>query len=165
MTGARISESATKTDTSLIETPQSISVLSSELLDLRAVQRVEEALRYTAGVGVEEFGFDTRYDYFFVRGFEAEIFGDYRDGLRQPCGSGTCYRTEPFGLESIEILKGPSSVLYGQNAPGGLVNKVTKRPTDTPLHEVSCKRAISRATRPNWIGPIASTPTALSTTG
>ena len=44
---------------------------------------------------------------------------------------------ERLGLERVDVLKGPTSVLYGQNAPGGLVNLVSKRPTDEAFHELT----------------------------
>lgn len=43
---------------------------------------------------------------------------------------------EAYGLERVEVLKGASSVLYGQLSPGGMINTVSKRPTNTPLHEI-----------------------------
>jgi iron complex outermembrane receptor protein len=136
VTGRRISSSATKTDTALIEMPQSVSVITSELLALRNVQGVEEALRYTPGVIVDQEGYDPRHEQFSIRGFAATLFGDFRDGLKQEPSEGSTYRTETYGLQAVEVFRGPSSVLYGQNAPGGLVNFVTKRPTGDPLKEV-----------------------------
>lgn len=136
VTGARISLSATKTDTPLIEVPQSISVITSEALAIRNVQGIEEALRLTAGVTVDQYGFDPRYEQTTIRGFAATQFGDFRDGLKQASGNGSYFRTEPYGLDSLEVFKGPSSVLYGQNAPGGLVNAVSKRPRAERIREL-----------------------------
>ena len=136
VTGSQTSRSATKTDTPLIETPQSISLISAENLATRNVQGIEEALRYTPGVVVDEFGYDPRYEQSSIRGFAATFFGDFRDGLKQVSGNGAFFRTEPYGLEALEVFRGPSSVLYGQNAPGGLINAVTKTPSDTPIREV-----------------------------
>jgi len=136
VTGSRVSTTATKTETSLIETPQSISIIPRETLDIRNVQNIEEALRLTAGVTVDQNGFDPRYDQVSLRGFTATIFGDFRDGLRQASGNSTYYRTESYGLDALEVFRGPSSVLYGQNAPGGLINRVTKHPTFAPINEV-----------------------------
>src|SRR5690606_2139095 len=75
------SGSATKTDTSILETPQSISVVSRAEMDARAVTTVEEALRYTPSVAVP-YGYDTRYDWVSIRGFDSknQIF---RDGMKQ----------------------------------------------------------------------------------
>lgn len=136
VTGQRETTTATKTDTPLIETPQAISVIPKEMLELRDVQRVREALQLTAGVISDKAGADTRFDEVYIRGFSSTEFGDYRDGLRQPSYGLVYAHNEPYGLESIEVLKGPSSVLYGQNAPGGLVNVQSKLPTDTPVNEL-----------------------------
>lgn len=143
-TGQTQAESGTKTATRLIEVPQSISVITREELDVRAVHSVTEALAYTAGVQAEQDGIDSRADSFSVRGFAAGSFSDnlFLDGIRLPAG-GQWTRTafDPFALQQIEVLKGPSAVLFGQVAPGGIVNLVTKRPTTTPRGEVMVQGA------------------------
>ena len=126
----------TKTDTPLGEIPQSVSVINREQLDSRQVQTLGEALRYTAGVQSEAFGADPHVDWFNIRGFSTNDLGLYLNGLRVSPGV-TALSPEPYGLERIDVLKGPASVLYGQNAPGGLVNLVSKRPTGTPLREAA----------------------------
>lgn len=136
VTGQRNTTTATKTDTPLIETPQAISVIPKEIIRLRDDQRVKESLQLTAGVQVDKAGADTRYDEVSIRGFASTDFGDYRDGLRQPSLFALYPRNEPYGLESIEILKGPSSVLFGQNAPGGLVNVISKVPSSGMINEI-----------------------------
>jgi iron complex outermembrane receptor protein len=119
----------------LIEIPQSISVISREQLDEQNVQSLSQALVYTAGVSVNGTGTDTRYDWPLIRGFSATTYGMYLDGLRwmpnQLSG-----RFDPYGLESIDVLKGPASVLYGQGTPGGLIDMVSKKPTAEAFHEV-----------------------------
>ncbi len=127
--------SATKTDTPLLETPQSISVVTQKEIAARASQSITQAVAYTPGVVSGLFGPSTRDDYFNLRGFSGT---QYLDGTRL-MNSGTSYaqlRVDPYGLERIEVLRGPASVLYGQNPPGGLVNTVSKRPTEQPFHEV-----------------------------
>lgn len=131
---SRRDATGTKTDTPLNEIPQSVSVINREQLDSRQVQSLGEALRYTAGVQSEAFGADPHVDWFNIRGFSTNDTGLYLNGLRVSPGV-TALAPEPYGLERIDVLKGPASVLYGQNAPGGLVNLVSKRPTDTPLRE------------------------------
>ena len=126
----------TKTDTPLNEIPQSISVINRSQLDSRQVQSVGEALRYTAGVQTEAFGADPHVDFFSIRGFQTNDTGVYLNGLRLSPGV-TALAPEPYGLERIDVLKGPASVLYGQNAPGGLVNLVSKRPTAERFNEVT----------------------------
>jgi len=110
-----------KSDTPLIEIPQSVSVISREQLDEQNVQSLSQALVYTAGVSVNGTGTDTRYDWPLIRGFSATTYGMYLDGLRwmpnQLSG-----KFDPYGLEIIDVLKGPASVLYGQGTPGGLID-------------------------------------------
>jgi iron complex outermembrane receptor protein len=131
---ARRSASSTKTDTSILETPQAISVITREEIRDRGVNGIDEALAYTAGVMAAGYGNDPRTDWLLVRGFKPTRF---LDGLALPTGSyATESRFEPYGLERVEVLKGPSSGLYGQVPPGGMVNMISKRPTDEPLHEI-----------------------------
>jgi iron complex outermembrane receptor protein len=131
------SATATKTDTPLIETPQSISVITRDRLEAQDVKTLAEALRYTAGVQGEPFGFDPRFTTLRIRGFDASDTGLYRDGLqlRNP-GFAVSFNLEPYGVERIEVLKGPASILYGAGSPGGLVNLVSKRPTQVPFRVV-----------------------------
>lgn len=133
-TGRSKATSSTKTDTPIIESPQSISIISREEIDLRASPTIADALSYTAGVQAEAFGVDSRVDEVSVRGFGAGGFSsnnNFVDGLRLPSGGQwTRPGFDPFALQQIEVLKGPSGALYGQTAPGGVVNIVTKRPTD-----------------------------------
>ncbi|WP_426990720.1 TonB-dependent siderophore receptor [Cupriavidus sp. 30B13] len=128
---------ATKTDTPLRETPQSVSVVTRAQMDAQAAQSVGEALRYTAGVVSEiRGGASAGSPYLFSRGFYLEQF---LDGTRLPSDAGFGYAVpgfDPYGLERIDVLHGPSSVLYGQANPGGVANLVSKRPTATLLHEV-----------------------------
>jgi iron complex outermembrane receptor protein len=132
---ARDVTTGTKTDTPLVEMPQSVSVITREQMDLRDVQSVTEAMRYTPGVRTDAYGDNPRYDWFYIRGFRADTTGLFLDGLRFDAGALTG-RPDAWGLERIEVLRGPASVLFGQTAPGGLVNMVSRRPTQTPQGEV-----------------------------
>jgi len=122
---AQRTQVATKTDALITEIPQSISVVSAETItDIGAVN-FEDVFRYTAGVNAGSSGEDVRGDFASARGFSLV---QYLDGLnRQPdflYGS----RMEIYTLERAEVLKGPSSVLYGAGSAGGLLNAVSKRP-------------------------------------
>lgn len=131
---AKRSATGTKTDTPLLETPQSISVVTREAMDMQAVQTSEQALRYTAGVLTEVTGYDLRYQSLTVRGFYT---ANYRDGLRTfTAGSYADWVVEPQGLERVELIKGPASVMYGQATPGGIVNQLSKRPVADAFAEV-----------------------------
>jgi iron complex outermembrane receptor protein len=124
---ARRSATGTRTDTPLNEVPQSISVISAEQVRDQASHNMQEALRYTAGVRTETYGVDNRGDWFTLRG--ASEGSTLLDGLRLPLsGYWGILRNEPYAFERIEVLRGPSSVMAGQNGPGGVVNLVSKRP-------------------------------------
>ncbi|HWK52923.1 MAG TPA: TonB-dependent siderophore receptor [Hyphomicrobiales bacterium] len=129
------SATASKTDTPLVEVPQSISVVGRDQMEFQGAQSVQQAVRYSAGVAPAFGDSDSRTDVLQARGY---YLRDYLDGSRVPFGaySVTLPRVEPYGLERIEVLKGPASVLYGQNTPGGMLNMVTKRPTPEPVREL-----------------------------
>jgi iron complex outermembrane receptor protein len=133
---ARRSATATKTDTPLIETPQSISVVTRDRMDAIGATTLVDALGYTPGVIAGTYGQDSRYDWVTLRGFDAYSPGYYLDGLHaRNNGNYATWRLDSYGAERIEVLRGPASVLYGQNGPGGLVNVVSKRPTAEPMRE------------------------------
>jgi iron complex outermembrane receptor protein len=128
------SGSGTKSDTPLIETPQSISVITQDQIQAQAVQSAAQAVRYTPGVRSEIGGADARTDGIYIRGFLAD---QYLDSMRLVNFGIFGYPiVEPFNLERIEVLRGPASILYGQASPGGVVNMVSKRPTEEPYHEM-----------------------------
>ena len=125
---------ATKTATPLVEVPQSISIVTARDIQDRGQHGVEEAVWYTAGTQGGGYGPDTRSDWLLVRGFTP---ARYLDGLALPEGTWTgATRVEPYGLERIEVLKGPASVNYGAMPPGGLLNYVSKRPREDMQREV-----------------------------
>jgi iron complex outermembrane receptor protein len=128
------SATGTKTDTALKNTPQAVNVVTRDQMAAQGSATLTQAFRYTPGV-ISQYGDDSRYDWFTIRGFRP---GRYLDGLRLPFGSrGYAQpRVEPYSLERAEVLKGPSSVLYGQGEPGGLINMVSKRPSTTAKNEV-----------------------------
>lgn len=125
-----VASSGTKSATSIVETPQSISVISAADIAGLGLQNLNQALRFVAGVTPETRGASAEvYDQFKLRGFDAPV---YLDGLRQ-FGSATGYavpQVDVSRLDRVEIIKGPASVLYGQSSPGGLVAEVSKLPLD-----------------------------------
>ena len=125
---------ATKTDTAIIDTPQAIGVVTAQQIASRGAIGLQEALRYSAGLRTEPNGSDFRFDYVTARGgFNA---ARYVDGMGTP-DSSFAPRTEIYNLERIEVLRGPSSVLYGQGAAGGIVNSIVKRPDFTTRGEIA----------------------------
>jgi len=122
------SMSATKTGAPLIETPQSVSVVTRDQIDLLNFSDVQQAVRYTAGIVGENYGPDLRYDFLTIRGFTPI---QYIDGVQAPI-SATIPNVgvDLYGFEELDILKGPSSVLYGTVPPGGIYNLTSRRPSN-----------------------------------
>lgn len=126
----------TKTDTPITEIPTSIYVITKQQMIDQQPQNIQEALRYSPGVYSEPYGSYSSGEALGSggaikqRGFSTQQFVD---GLM----STSLTSGETSFLERIEVLNGPPSVMYGQSAPGGLVNMTLKKPTDTPLHQVS----------------------------
>ncbi|MBB4845923.1 iron complex outermembrane receptor protein [Paucibacter oligotrophus] len=134
---AKRSATGGKMDQAISEIAQSVSVIAAHELQARDVQSVQEALRYTAGVSTEQYGFENRgFDWFLIRGFGTQAGGNFRDGLKLGDVYDLVIANETYGLERVEILKGPSSVLFGQGDAGGIVNRVSKQPGAEALREV-----------------------------
>lgn len=128
---------ATKTDTPILEVPQTINVISADQITVQGARNITQALRYTPGLGVN--GYTDRNniaDEITSRGFAPTPL--YFDGGYLPyAGSlGGAPQIDPYTIERVEVLKGPSSVLYGQNQPGGIINMVSKRPTTEQRSQV-----------------------------
>jgi len=118
----------TKSDLKPLESPMSYEVYGNELLEARQVDSVNEALRYVPGVTPESRSTVTIFDQYTIRGFES--YRNYYDGL--PLQYDGMWNLVPqvdaFASESVEVLKGPTSVLYGSAPPGGMVNQTAKQP-------------------------------------
>jgi iron complex outermembrane receptor protein len=130
---------ATKTSTPVLETAQSVTTVTRRQIDEQNPQTVGNALRYTAGV-LSELDATTRYDSVFLRGIggfgTSTNFVSFLDGLKLPRGQAfAAMSIDAFLLDRIEVIKGPSAVLYGQISPGGLVNLVSRQPSDIPYNE------------------------------
>jgi len=124
---ARQTVTGSKTDTPAREVPQSLSVITRDQMDDRAVQNVGQALDYAVGVVSQPYGTDARFDSPIIRGFSAAN-SMYLNGLKLERSDGMI-SLEPYGMERIDVLRGPSSVLYGQGNPGGLIDFISKHPT------------------------------------
>ncbi|WJR65072.1 TonB-dependent siderophore receptor [Neorhizobium sp. CSC1952] len=121
-----------KMPTDILETPASVSVITSKEIEERGASSIEQVVQYTAGVVTNFYGSDDRYDYFDIRGFTPYT---YRDGLAIGRTFGGV-REEPYAFERIEVLKGVSSAAFGAAEPGGSVNYVTKLPKSERFGEV-----------------------------
>lgn len=126
---------ATKTDTPIMETPFSVQVIPSQVLEDQQVVRVEKALTNVAGV-IQLPGNGGTQDMSMIRGFTNNTY--FKDGFRLPTGigGGGTTKRDTANLERVEVLKGPGSILFGRGEPGGIVNMVTKQPLDTPYYSM-----------------------------
>ncbi|WP_104494227.1 TonB-dependent siderophore receptor [Paracoccus denitrificans] len=137
---AKVASGGTKTETPLVEVPQSVSVVTETAIRESGVTTIGQALAYSPGLFASPAGGNdsARYDFQSLRGqgYNGALF---LDGMRGSFGSGNLSlpQFDPFNLERIEVIRGPSSVLYGQGLPGGLINAVTKRPTGGTHRELA----------------------------
>ncbi|MDV6316592.1 TonB-dependent siderophore receptor [Idiomarina sp. HP20-50] len=120
-----VSATGSKSDTPIIETPLSVSVLTEARIEDLGAVTVQDAIGYVAGLYNGPYGVDTRGDWAQIRAVSPV---QYLDGLKSLFGYYNNVRVNPYSLGQIEILKGPSSVLYGQGSTGGIINLVSKRP-------------------------------------
>jgi len=123
----------TKTNTPIMQTPQSLSVIGSEQIRDQKPGKFDEILRYTPGVLAGTFGADPRNDWFLIRGFKSDDIGLFLDGLQLFYTSFASWKLQPFNLARVEVLRGPSAVLYGGSSPSGIVNAVSKMPPTEPI--------------------------------
>lgn len=145
---------ATKSSVPLLETPHAVTVVTHERLTDLQPAGLQDALDYAAGVRSDAYGLDARTDSVLVRGASPD---KYLDGLRQHFNYYTSTtRTDPYLLERIEVLRGPSSMLYGQGSIAGIVNQVTKHPLSVETREVDVQVGSfdRRQVRADLTGPI-----------
>ncbi|EKQ2080649.1 TonB-dependent siderophore receptor [Salmonella enterica] len=125
---ANQAEVATKTHSPLVAIPQFVSVVNRQQMDVQSANTVSQALRYNAGVVSERYGaFSSGVDFAKIRGFDADY---YLDGLRIIGNTGIWGpQIETWGLQSVEVLHGTSSSLYGQGGSGGVINMISRKPS------------------------------------
>ncbi|TJW93210.1 TonB-dependent siderophore receptor, partial [Neisseria gonorrhoeae] len=109
---------------------------AEQIRDQKIVGKFDEVLRYTPGVIGGTYGADFRNDWFMIRGFPAQNESLFLDGLQMFYTSYASWKLQPFNLERVEVLRGPSGILYGGSAPGGLVNAVSKLPSAEPIRYI-----------------------------
>lgn len=112
----------------LTEVPMSVSVVTQQELVDRSPTQVEEALNYLPGITSSVWGVDDRFDQFLIRGFDVGPTGVFRDSLPNKVLNFSGFTIEPFMIERIDVLRGPSSVLYGEIDAAGMINIISKRP-------------------------------------
>ena len=120
---------STKSGRSLLETPSSVTVVTTDQIEDTAANNLSEALGYAAGVVTEAYGADPRFDSISVRGADLQN-QIYLNGLQFSRSTRPNYGApslDLYGMERVELLRGPNSVLYGAGSPAGLVNLIQKR--------------------------------------
>ncbi|PAU75316.1 TonB-dependent siderophore receptor [Halomonas salipaludis] len=132
-------QAATKVTTPFVETPQAVSLISREDMHTQGARTVQRATNYTPGVFSNQVGASNRYDYLVLRGFsDGSLSNTFLDGLKV-MGDSNSYSSmsvDPWFLDSIEVVRGPASVLYGRASPGGVVALTSKRPEFEPGGEL-----------------------------
>lgn len=129
------SSSATKGDAPLLETPMAVQVVPREVLDDRQVRTSLDAIKNVSGVQSPIYEF---YDQFLIRGFDSGYGTTFRNGL--PLRGITNAVNYTF-VDRVEVVKGPTSMLYGRVEPGGFVNIVTRKPQAQSLTTVELQAA------------------------
>lgn len=130
------SMAGTKTNAPINETPQSISVVGAEQIRDQKPRSFDQILAYTPGVVGGTFGNDVRNDWFLIRGFKSDDNSTFLDGMQLFSTSYATWKLQPFNLERVEVLRGPSAILYGGSSPSGIVNAVSKMPPAEPIRYV-----------------------------
>ena len=150
---AKRSSTGSKTDTPTREVPQSITVVTRDSIEARGVSSLAEALEYAPGFTALTYGHDDRYDWSIARGIGATTQSNYRDGMKADHSIYAVPRLNTYGAERVEFLRGPASLLFGSNTPGGIVNSITKRPTPESRGEVRLRTDPSVVGQQNGLVP------------
>lgn len=144
--GAQRNTAATRTDTPLIETPQSVRVVPQQLMEDLGATRLADTVDFVSGITrLNDFG--GTWDNYAIRGFSNTDGGQLLNGFASNRGYGP--QRDVVSVERIEFLKGPAGALYGSSEPGGTLNVVTKKPQFTAAHKAGVQvgaRGFRRAT-------------------
>jgi catecholate siderophore receptor len=123
-------KTAAKIEAELRDIPQTVNVIPEKLFQDQGARSINDVLRNVPGVGFSNG--DGQRDQVTIRGFNA-IADQFIDGVRDDA----LYFRELANIEQVEVLKGPASVLYGRGSSGGLINRITKKPTDKAFTDVT----------------------------
>lgn len=129
---SQMQSGATKLETPDIETPQSVSIVTRQQYEEQGATNVRQAVSYTPGVYANQIGASNRFDYIVLRGFsDGSLDNIYLDGLKMmgDTNSHSSLVVDPWFLDSIEVVRGPASVLYGRSSPGGIVALNSRKPS------------------------------------
>ena len=124
------SRTATKTDTPLLDVPQSVSVVTQDLMRDQSMQGLGDLMRYVPGAGMAQ-GEGNR-DTVILRG-NSSTSDFFLDGVRDDVE----YFRDLYNLDRVEVLKGPNAMIFGRGGAGGVVNRVTRQANWQPVRELS----------------------------
>lgn len=136
VTGYRATRSTTgtRTDTPLQLAPISVQVVSREAMDDQQVLTLSDAIKNVSGVYTRQGPDGNTMDSFNIRGFQVNNYGSsYMDGVKDFSRA----PKETAGLERVEVLKGPAAIMYGRIEPGGMINRVSKKPQAERVTRIS----------------------------
>lgn len=136
---SQMQSGATKLETPDIETPQAVSIVTRQQYEEQGAISVRQAVSYTPGVYSNQIGASNRFDYIVLRGFsDGSLDNVYLDGLKMmgDTNSHSSLVVDPWFLDSVEVVRGPASVLYGRSSPGGIVALNSRKPSFDPGGEV-----------------------------
>ena len=142
----------TKTATALKDVPQSINYVTKELILDQGAITVNDVVRNMSGVNPYSF-----YNDFSIRGFRAtgnRNSGNLVNGMRTQ--TSLWRQSSLANIERVEVIKGPASALFGNAAPGGVINRVTKKPLDVARQSVTLTTGSFGTTRAytDFTGPL-----------
>ncbi|WP_421708839.1 TonB-dependent siderophore receptor [Algihabitans sp.] len=124
------SVTGTRLDVLLDEQPLPIQVLPRDVIEDAGATRLDDIVRLSTSGAIGNSRGGTQ-EFFTIRGFDASV-------VRNGAGTfGLAQQTDTANVERVEVLRGPGSALYGEGAPGGVINVITKRPDDSFFVEAS----------------------------
>ncbi|MFT9297041.1 MAG: TonB-dependent receptor plug domain-containing protein, partial [Gluconobacter sp.] len=125
--GATSSSIADKLPTTFLQQTQTTNVVTHQVIEDMTPQTMEDVAKYVPGISIGN-NFGGTQDDLMKRGFGAVDDGSIlRNGVRMPTGRNFDLAT----TERVEVLKGPASLFYGMQEPGGVINVITKQPRKT----------------------------------
>jgi len=114
--------------------PQAIDIIDQEQLQSQSITRLQDALRNVPGITLNSGEGGAHGDNINLRGLVVQN-GFFMDGMRDPGN----YTRDSFNLDSVDVIKGSSSVMFGYGSTAGVVNQETKLPTKTTINSFSVK--------------------------
>ena len=130
------SSTGSKMDVNINEIPQSVSVITNDMMRDRNVDTIQGVTSYTSAITQPYGAGESRANYGHIRGLGWSYESTFLDGLKLLEVGHLAPNINTYGSERIEVLKGPSSVLYGASGPGGLINIQSKKANDTDSGEI-----------------------------